>query len=58
MIGPARISLEIGLLGFNFFIWRVALSLFMGTFAGFLFYLISGRPRPRSLPSSSPARSE
>ena len=41
MIGPARISLEIGLLGFNFFIWRVFLSLFIGTLAGFLYFLIS-----------------
>ena len=48
MVGPARISLEIGLLGFNFFIWRVILSLFMGTLAGFLYYLISGVPHSRS----------
>jgi uncharacterized membrane protein YraQ (UPF0718 family) len=48
MIGPARISLEVGLLGFNFFIWRVILSLFMGTLAGFLYYSISRTPRNSS----------
>jgi len=50
MIGPARISLEIGLLGFNFFIWRVIISLFMGTLAGSLYYLISGAPQVPSEP--------
>jgi len=45
MIGPARISLEVGLLGFNFFMWRVFLSLVMGTLAGFLYYVISRSER-------------
>ena len=44
MVGPARISLEVGLLGFNFFIWRFILSLFMGTLAGFLYFLFSRAP--------------
>ncbi len=42
MIGPARVSLEIGLLGLNFFAWRLFLSLLMGTLAGFLYYVVSG----------------
>jgi uncharacterized membrane protein YraQ (UPF0718 family) len=48
MVGPARISLEVGLLGFNFFVWRVVLTLFMGTLAGFLYYLISRHARTPS----------
>ena len=37
IIGPARILLEIGTLGWHFFIYRVITALFVGVMAGILF---------------------
>ena len=41
IIGPARAPFEIGLLGLNFFIYRIILAVIMGTLAGFLYILVS-----------------
>lgn len=41
IIGPARIPFEVGLLGINFFIYRVVLSVIIGFLAGFLYNLSS-----------------
>ena len=43
IIGPARAPLEIGLLGINFFVYRIMLAILMGTLAGFLYFLLSKR---------------
>ena len=43
IIGPARAPFEIGLLGLNFFLYRVMLAVVMGTLAGFLYILFSRR---------------
>ena len=43
IIGPARAPFEIGLLGVNFFLYRVMLAVVMGTLAGFLYILFSRR---------------
>ena len=41
IIGPARIPFEVGLFGLDFFLYRLALSILMGTLAGFLYILLS-----------------
>jgi len=41
IIGPARIPFEVGLFGIEFFLYRVALSLFMAPLAGVLYVFIS-----------------
>jgi uncharacterized membrane protein YraQ (UPF0718 family) len=41
IIGPARVPLEVGLLGFDFFIYRIVFSLIMGPLAGLLYIFFS-----------------
>jgi uncharacterized membrane protein YraQ (UPF0718 family) len=41
IIGPARIPFEMGLFGLDFFLYRLALSIVMGTLAGILYILFS-----------------
>lgn len=41
IIGPARIPFEVGLFGVEFFTFRLALSVVMGTLAGLLYILFS-----------------
>lgn len=41
IIGPARIPFEVGIFGAKFFIYRVVLSIAMGTLAGILYILLS-----------------
>lgn len=41
IIGPARIPLEVGLLGLRFFVYRLLLSVVLGPLAGILYIVIS-----------------
>lgn len=41
IVGPARIPFEVGLFGLEFFLYRIALSLFMGPMAGMIYILLS-----------------
>jgi uncharacterized membrane protein YraQ (UPF0718 family) len=41
LIGPARIPLELGLLGTDFFLFRLFFALIMGPLSGLLYSLLS-----------------
>ncbi|MFP4459095.1 MAG: permease [Candidatus Zixiibacteriota bacterium] len=48
LIGPARIPYEVGILGPNFFIYRVLTAIVMAPLAGMLFGLLPGRTHRRA----------
>ena len=49
LMGPARVPLEIGVMGLRFFLYRLLLSLLMGPLAGLLYILMSRKfPDPEN----------
>jgi|GEM_PF-1819895 len=56
LIGPARIPLEVGLLGLKFFLFRLCLALVMGPLSGAL-YIFLARIIPDAEKTGSPAPS-
>ena len=50
IMGPARVPLEIGVMGLRFFLYRLLLSLLMGPLAGLLYMIMSRKfPDPEDL---------